>query len=161
MKSRHRAREIALQILYRFDMASHQSGVPIPSGPALLGELNQHFDHFAVPLELREFAAQLVAGTLAEVARLDALIEKHASNWRISRMGYVDRSLLRMATYEMAHFAAEVPHSVVINEAIELGKQFGAQETPAFINGVLDAVKSAIAAQAGQADPRPAGQSGT
>ena len=69
--TRHHAREVALQILYRFDTASQAKGIPVPQGAMLAQELTQHFDHFQVPGELREFSAQLVAGTLADFNRLD------------------------------------------------------------------------------------------
>lgn len=142
-RGRHRAREVALQILYRYDVAAHEPGGVVPKvGPELVADLNKHFDHFTVPPETREFAAQLVAGTLSDMASIDGLLETHASNWKITRMASVDRSLLRMAIYELTQIA-EVPPSVVIDEAIELGKQFGTAETPAFVNGVLDAVKAA------------------
>lgn len=141
--SRHMAREVALQILYRYDVAASSGNVTIPSGTELARELRSHFEHFRVPDELREFAAELVAGSLREMSQLDQTLEKHASNWRVSRMAYVDRSLLRMALYEMIHFK-DTPGTVVIDEAIELAKQFGTADTPAFINGVLDAVKREI-----------------
>jgi N utilization substance protein B len=159
--SRHQAREVALQILYRYDMALHSTEAQAQGGSAplttalpqaawsagtpssVIAELNGHFDHFNVPLELRGFAAELVAGSLQEMPQLDALLEKHASNWKIGRMGFVDRNLLRMAIYELSHFP-ETPSSVVIDEAIELAKQFGTAESPAFINGVLDAVKNVV-----------------
>ncbi len=130
---RHRAREIALQFLYgNEDLATN-----------LEMELKRHFEHFSVPEDTRDFATQLVLGTLREKASLDELLEKHVSNWKISRLSFVDRNLLRMAVYEMLHFPDTSP-SIVIDEAIELGKQFGTSETPAFINGVLDAVKAAV-----------------
>jgi N utilization substance protein B len=159
--SRHQAREVALQILYRYDMALQAAGPQpaAPTGPVLfklptapsmtapsvvIDELNRHFEHFNTPEELRAFAAELVAGSLKELATLDGLLEKHASNWKVGRMGFVDRNLLRMSIYELSHFP-DTPASVVIDEAIELAKQFGTAESPAFINGVLDAVKSGMA----------------
>ena len=143
MKSRHRAREVALQILYRYDSALQASGAAVPQDEDLAHELRQHFDHFQVPPALREFAAELVAGTLTHQPRLDQILEKHVSNWKVARMGMVDRSLLRMAAYEMLHFPETAP-SVIIDEAIELGKQFGNEDTPAFVNGILDAIKTAL-----------------
>ena len=137
--SRHQAREVALQILYRYDI-DHAGAAPVE----LIDELNGHFDHFKVPDELRGFAAELVAGSVRERAQLDELIEAHASNWKITRMSYVDRNLLRMAICELRRFP-DTPPSVVIDEAIELAKQFGTAESPAFINGILDAVKGALA----------------
>jgi N utilization substance protein B len=148
--SRHQAREVGLQILYRYDIAlqaaaqgSSELPSPAPTPQALIDELNHHFDHFKVAEELRAFAAELVAGTIRELPRLDGLLEKHASNWKIGRMGLVDRNLLRMSIYELSHFP-DTPASVVIDEAIELAKQFGTADSPAFVNGVLDAIKGAI-----------------
>lgn len=140
MKSRHRAREVALQILYRYDVAQQTHGTPAPQGTELLNELTHHFKHFDVPDGVHEFTTRLVAGTLSQLSVLDALLEKHVSNWRIARLGYVDRSLLRMAAYELTQIK-DTPSSVVIDEAIELGKQFGTEDTPSFVNGVLDTLR--------------------
>ena len=85
-----------------------------------------------------------MAGSLRELSTLDGLLEKHSSNWKVGRMGFVDRNLLRMSIYDLSHFP-DTPASVVIDEAIELAKQFGTAESPAFINGVLDAVKTGMA----------------
>jgi N utilization substance protein B len=146
-KTRHRAREIALQILYRYDMAKAATpNLAPPEGAALAKEISQHFDHFQVTPDIREFTARLVAGTLLHQGALDPLLERHAANWRISRMSYVDRSLLRMAAYELAHLP-ETPPAVVIDEAIELAKQFGTSDTPAFVNGILDAIKAELQAK--------------
>jgi N utilization substance protein B len=141
MKSRHRAREISLQILYQYDLATHSTGQPAPQGQDLVRSLVVHYDHFVVPETLREFVGQLVAGTLARIRELDQMLEKHMTNWKVGRMSSVDRSLLRMSTYEMLYIN-QVPHSIIIDEAIELAKDFGTSETPAFINGVLDSVKA-------------------
>lgn len=142
---RHHAREIALQILYRYDSTEQSDGQAPPQGADLARELAQHFSHFAVSEDLREFAAELVAGTLAKRGELDEKIEKQAANWKMSRMPLVDRSILRLALYEMMFGAASstpaVPPQVVIEEAVELAKQFGEAETPAFVNGILDALR--------------------
>lgn len=143
MKTRHRAREVALQILYRYDVAQQTEHTPIPEGAELLKDLTRHFDHFKVPEDLRGFAAQLVSGTLLKISELDPLIEANTANWKMSRLAPVDRSLLRMATYEMREIP-ETPATVVINEAVELAKQFGNEETPSFINGILDSVRKAV-----------------
>ena len=141
MKSRHRAREIALQILYQYDLNQHSTGKIAPTDHALVNELVNYYNHFKVAEELREFIGQLVVGTLKETQNLDSILEKHATHWKISRMSSVDRSLLRMALYEMTHMK-DTPRTVVIDEAVELAKQFGTAETPAFINGILDQVQS-------------------
>jgi len=144
MKSRHRAREVAFQILYRIDLELHSSGAAAPAGEALLSELVHHFDHFKVPEELREFAASLVVGTITTLKELDETIERHALKWKISRMAAVDRNLLRMALYELRHFP-DIPPSVTLDEAVELSKQFGEQDTPGFVNGILDAIARELA----------------
>jgi N utilization substance protein B len=138
---RHRAREIALQILYRYDLAKQEDNSITPQD--VLNELQTHFKHFQIDESLREFASLLAAGTITEVPKLDALIESHAANWKVSRMSSVDRCVLRMATYELSH-VQDTDASVVIDEAIELGKSFGSSETPAFLNGILDAVKTSL-----------------
>lgn len=163
MKSRHKAREIALQILYQYDLnqfskpKDHLIKNTQPSGPSvneqpqvsilalashqeLSLDLQRHFEHFNVPEPLREFVGQLVVGTLFEREKLDEHLEQVAVHWKVARMTPVDRSLLRMAVYEMVYLK-EVPFSIVINEAIELAKQFGTSETPAFINGILDNIR--------------------
>lgn len=140
MKPRHRAREIALQILYQYDVTAHSIGTPIPEGQDLVRDLVHHFEHFHVESNLRTFASQLVTGSLNHIKKLDALLSKHVSNWKVTRLGFVDRSLLRMATYELLNFPETAP-SIVIDEAIELAKEFGTEDSPAFINGVLDAIR--------------------
>jgi N utilization substance protein B len=146
VNARHRAREVALQILYRYDMAMQSNGTPIPEGAELAKDLTRHFDHFQVTPNLREFAAQLVAGTLQTRQELDLLIESNVSNWKLNRLGFVDRSLIRMAAYEMKS-CPETHVSIIIDEAVELGKQFGNEDTSAFVNGVLDALKTKLRAQ--------------
>lgn len=146
MNSRHRAREAALQILYRYDVSLESTGQQPPEGGTLAEELKGHFDHFQVPDALREFAGQLVAGTLLQRRDLDALIEQHASNWKISRMGLIDRNLLRMGAYELQRFQ-DIPASVTLDEAIELARQFGTSDSPGFVNGILDSIRRSLPAR--------------
>ncbi|MBC7693787.1 MAG: transcription antitermination factor NusB [Methylotenera sp.] len=143
MKSRHIAREIALQILYRYDVNTQSGGGVAPKDMALADDLKKHFEHFQVAAEVRQFAAELVVGTLSKTPALDEQVEKFATNWKISRMALIDRNLLRMAIYEMTNFT-DIPASVTIDEAIELAKQFGTADSSAFINGILDALKKEI-----------------
>ncbi len=134
---RHRAREAALQILYRYDLTHTTDADP--------KDLTSHFDHFQVVEAQREFAAHLVAGTLKERQAIDLKIEAQSANWKVSRMAIIDRNLLRMALYELMNFK-DIPRSVTIDEAVELGKQFGTAETPAFVNGILDAMANTLEA---------------
>jgi N utilization substance protein B len=89
------------------------------------------------------FARQLVLGTVEHVEQIDRLIRRHAEHWRLDRMATVDRNLLRLAVYEFMH-EKETPKTVVINEAIEIARRFSAQESPQFINGVLDSIKKEL-----------------
>jgi N utilization substance protein B len=90
----------------------------------------------------REFANQLFEGTAAETERLDALIEKHANNWRVGRMSTIDRAILRLAAYELTR--TSTPPKVVMDEAVELAKRFSGDEGAPFVNGVLDAIARSL-----------------
>lgn len=144
MKARHRAREAAFQFLYQQDVAKAaelaQKRIPRNlDAPAMARLIQEHFEHFKVPEVAREFAASLAAGALSQIQEIDRLLEKHAAHWKVSRMGFVDRNLLRLAAFELLTHQ-DIPPSVTIDEAIELAKQFGTTETPVFINGILDAL---------------------
>ena len=89
-----------------------------------------------------DFACKLVTGTVAHVEDIDRLIQRHADNWRLDRMATVDRNVLRLATQEL--FDNETPKTVVINEAIEIARRFSSQESPQFINGILDSIKKEL-----------------
>jgi N utilization substance protein B len=94
--------------------------------------------HFDLHGGAHAFAKELVLGVEAHRAGIDARIAAHARNWRLERMAAVDRNVLRLAAYELLHTAT--PRSVVIDEAVELAREFGSEPSPAFINGVLDAI---------------------
>jgi N utilization substance protein B len=87
----------------------------------------------------REFATRLAVGALREVEAVDAKIRSRAEHWRIPRMAIVDRNVLRLAVYEFLF--EQTPHTVVINEALEIARRFSTFEATQFINGILDAVK--------------------
>jgi len=89
------------------------------------------------------FARQLVLGTVEHVEQIDELIRRHAENWRLDRMAIVDRNILRVSVQEFL-YDKETPKTVVINEAIEIARRFSAQESPQFINGVLDSIKKEL-----------------
>ena len=88
----------------------------------------------------RRFADDLVLGTLREINSLDDTIRLRAEHWRIERMAVVDRNILRLAVYELLY--TDTPGTVVINEALELARQFSTYEATQFINGILDAIKN-------------------
>ena len=89
------------------------------------------------------FFIKLVEGVLGNLARLDRTIERFSSNWKISRMSCVDRNILRIGAFEML-CCDDIPHKVTINEAIDIGKKYGTEESGAFINGILDSVRMAL-----------------
>ncbi|GIK10219.1 MAG: N utilization substance protein B [Anaerolineaceae bacterium] len=126
MKSRTRARSLALQVLYEVDLANHP---PVEVYQSRLEEM---------PLtdELAEFARQIVFGVLPLARELDDAIAKYAPEWPVDQIAAIDRNILRMALWEMA-VQRETPVKVAINEAVELAKQFGSDSAPRFVNGVL------------------------
>jgi len=101
--------------------------------------LGEAVEDEATPMqpEVRHFAERLVCGVAENLERIDREISSYSTNWALDRMARVDLALLRLAAYELS-YCPDVPHNVIINEAIEIGKRFGTEETPAFINGVLD-----------------------
>jgi N utilization substance protein B len=133
MPRRHQSRECALQVLYLLDASQ------IDPGAALRGFWND----FPRDDSVREYAETIVKGVSDLKSDLDALIERRSLNWRVARMSLVDRNILRIAAWEMRH-SPDVPVKVAIDEAIELAKRFGAEDSRAFVNGVLDALMDDI-----------------
>jgi len=128
MNVRRKARETALQALYRIDM----------SGGAGDGALE--LEELAPGTEARRYCEVLVNGVTGRVGELDAEIEKHSENWTVARMSVVDRNILRIAAYELL-YSSDVPYKVVIDEAVELAKTFGTDESGPFINGIVDRLR--------------------
>lgn len=102
----------------------------------ILGEVSDGVISEPQP-EVREFAEQIVHGVAENLEKLDDEIKSYSTNWALDRMSRVDLAILRLAAFELL-YSQDVPLNVVINEAVELGKRFGTDESPAFINGVLD-----------------------
>lgn len=142
MGVRHRARERALQCLYQWESTS-----------ATVDRVLQRFwTSQPEPEEVRRFAEQLVRGTIAAVGDLDPLIERQAVNWRLERMGMVDRNVLRLGAYELLHELG-TPPAVVIDEAVELAKRFSGEGSGQFVNGILDGLrKSGLGTQMAAVD---------
>lgn len=128
MGKRRQAREMAVQMLYQHDL-----------GGSSLEEVFHSFEHAqSSPLgEAWPYARTLVYGAVENRPRVDGLVEAGATNWRMARLSAVDRSILRVAVYELL-FETDVPQIVVVDEAIELAKRFGSEQSAAFVNGVLD-----------------------
>jgi transcription antitermination protein NusB len=134
-ETRHRARELALQWLYQWEVGGldldevFQADRQIELRPAD---------------ELRDRLAEaLVRGTAASLPAIDPLIAEQAHGWRIERMPIVDRLIVRLAVYELRS-EPETPHAVIINEALELAHTFSTDEAVKFINGVLDGIRKHV-----------------
>ncbi|SRR5579871_5758271 len=133
MAARHRSRQRALQVLYQCDLRKQPIDDAIASFyDTLYSEEQQHKP------EPDPFMEELARGTSGMSASIDRQIAEKAENWRLDRMPLVDRNVLRMAIYEMSR--KDTPAAVVIDEALELARQFAGDESVSFINAVLDAV---------------------
>ncbi len=126
MKARHQARIAALQALYEIDCTHHAPGVVIEQRLAA----NQ------LPNAVIAFSRSLVTGVISSQTVLDVFIHRHAPEWPLEQMAYIDRNILRIAIFEFA-VDGQTPIKVAINEAVELAKTFGSDSAPRFINGVL------------------------
>jgi N utilization substance protein B len=128
---RRRAREIALQVLYQRELNSLE----------VEEALNLFRNNFEVWKGAMDFSERLVKGVEEHREDLDRVIEHYSSNWKVDRMAHVDRTILRIATYELL-YCNDIPPRVAINEAIDIGKKYGSEDSGAFINGILDKVRS-------------------
>ena len=95
-------------------------------------------ENFEADGEIKEYATELVKGVWENHGEIDQIIQAHSQNWKVARMALVDKNILRIAVFELKFHAADVPRNVVFDEAIEIGKRFGSQESSSFINGILD-----------------------
>jgi N utilization substance protein B len=133
MGTRRQARELAMQALFYMDMQNNVS----------LQMLENFCGNFPPSKKAQPFFLKLVNGVLEEGSEIDALIEKFSKNWKISRMACVDRNVMRIAVYELL-YCDDIPAKVSINEAVDIGKKFGTEESGAFINGIMDSIRGAM-----------------
>jgi len=135
MGTRRKSREGALQFLFQEDFSLE--------GLRKTEDFEARFEQFCVLYQVnrkaRTYMQSLLLGIIEKQEQVDALIRESAKNWRLERIAATDRSLLRIGVYEMV-FCDDVPVQVAINEAVEIAKRFAGDESPAFINGILDAV---------------------
>lgn len=133
MGRRRRARELAIQVLFHLEV-----------NPAVPEEaFGQVCENFGARKSIRPFSRELVMGVCEKRQDLDSLIISASKNWRLERMPYVDRSILRVATFEML-CREDIPPKVSIDEAVEIGKKFGTEDSGSFINGILDNIYNAL-----------------
>ena len=106
--------------------------------------LLEFLKNFEIPLESKEFLRKLSIGVLENLAKIDSIITASSTNWRIDRMAVTDRCIIRMSTYEL--MMESTPPTVVLNEAIELAKKYGSENSGGFVNGVMDKIADSLAA---------------
>jgi N utilization substance protein B len=126
---RTKARELAVQGLYQLDV----------QGPEALNQMGDFFVENDPDEFVRKLALDWTKGTWENLSQCDELIVSSTIKWGLSRLCLVDKSILRLSVYQLK-FCPDIPHKVVINEAIELAKKFSTDKSPGFVNGVLDAV---------------------
>ncbi|HTH50625.1 MAG TPA: transcription antitermination factor NusB [Pyrinomonadaceae bacterium] len=130
--TRHKARECALQMLFAADITEAQC-------PSLTTAYWKELGDESIDDKTREFANELVCGTLENLTAIDDKIRTRAEHWRIERMAIVDRNVLRLAVFEFLF--RDTPNTVAINEALETARRFSSFEATQFINGILDAIR--------------------
>lgn len=127
MGARRRGRELALQVLYQIEVSGES-----------VGTLPAFFEQAEAGDKAKAFAGELVAGVHERQAEIDKLIAAASEHWRFERLSRVDLSVLRIAGFEL--LARNAPTSVVLDEAIEIARRFGTQESATFVNGILDQI---------------------
>jgi N utilization substance protein B len=134
---RRRSRESALQVLYQWDLTRRdgQKGLA-------------HFkEHFSLKEEQDAFLERLVRGVLEHYEEIDRLIKQYSENWRLDRIAPIDRTILRIAIFELL-YCGDIPPKVTLNEAVDLGKRYGSENSGGFVNGILDRILNEVVRKA-------------
>ncbi len=124
---RRKGRELALQALYQIEI----------TGDSSIAALDLFLQHFEGAAKAKEFARRLVSGVVSQRPELDRLITESTEHWKLERLAKVEHELLRLAAYEVV-FCPDIPVPVSLDEAVEIAKRFGSEDSAGFINGVLD-----------------------
>ena len=134
MGKRRKSREFALQVLYQQSITKQDAAL-------ILNQIRGRFLHEEAD---DAFAEEIVRGVIGQANVLDEVIGRYSEHWRLDRMSLIDRNILRIATFELL-FRDDIPPKVTINEAIDLGKRFGSEDSGGFINGLLDRIRKDVA----------------
>ncbi|MCK5783334.1 MAG: transcription antitermination factor NusB [Desulfobacterales bacterium] len=129
MGTRRKSRELAMQALFCIDTLKNESDELLEGLSGIL----------KLAPDTQRFYMTLIKGVIDNKSQIDQLIEQFSSNWKINRMGGVDRNILRIAAYELL-YCQDIPPKVSINEAVDIGKLYGTEESGSFINGILDGI---------------------
>lgn len=133
MGKRRRSREGALQVLYQIEITKQDP----------LQAFDQWKAHFSSKEGEDEFAEQIILGVVGHRQEIDHLIRVHSEHWSLDRISMIDRNILRMAIFELL-YCHDIPPKVTLNEAIDLGKRYGSEESGSFINGILDKIQKEV-----------------
>ncbi|MBP8301081.1 MAG: transcription antitermination factor NusB [Planctomycetes bacterium] len=151
IRRRTRAREVALQLLFQFDLRGDDYAEQLGKTLSALCA-----DECQGEADMLEFTVRLVEGTLGHRTEIDQRLQSVTRNWDLRRMANVDRNVLRMALYELM-FCRDVPPKVAINEAIELGKKYSTANSGGFVNGILDRVRLDLEKERANPTQKPQG----
>jgi N utilization substance protein B len=133
LRRRSKSRECALQVLFQLNITKQEA----------IAALSQFQKHFSPDGGVDDFMSRLVLGVLDHRRELDRLIGQYSKNWRLDRINIIERNILRMALFELL-YCEEIPPKVTINEAIDLGKRYGSEDSGGFINGILDRIQNEV-----------------
>ncbi len=143
MGKRRLARECALEFLYQIDTLSYNEDEENLDFDKELSNFFLSKENNTLDENTKEFMTFLATGVYENFENIDRIIAQYSDNWSISRMARIDRNVLRLAVYEMMSLV-DIPHTVTINEAVDIAKQYGTNESGAFINGIIDRVRIAF-----------------
>jgi N utilization substance protein B len=141
LSARREGRELALQALYSKDLVPQDAGATLKRIMESFGEGDE--PTLEIQSKAYAFASELVNGVVANLAAIDECIAAKSKHWSMSRMARVDLNILRLAVYELL-YRPDIPKNVTMNEAIEVAKKFGADDSASFVNGILDEIASGV-----------------
>ncbi|MDR0330598.1 MAG: transcription antitermination factor NusB [Chitinispirillales bacterium] len=142
-RDRHASRELALRTLYAYEVDTSGSWKQMLDSIAENDELGA---------KVKKYASTLVGAVVKNLEAIDAAISRKAVNWELRRMAAVDRNVLRLASAELMYFKEKVPFRVAIDEAVEIAKTYGTDDSGKFVNGILDSIRKESHQKAGSGD---------
>ena len=147
MASRRKGRVLAFQALYSWDTHYSQTGEAfIPEGLLDFSWAQQETPDKKMDENMTAFSRLLVTGAVENITGIDKMIEDHLDNWELTRLNRVDLAILRMSIYALM-FQNDIPSSIVIDEAVEISREFGTDDSYRFVNGVLDSIRKTLAGE--------------
>jgi N utilization substance protein B len=143
MKNRRKSRELALQTLYAWELGADENSRRL---------LHTIAENNGFSTDVRDYADILVGKSIAAIEEIDLLLQRHAKNWSLKRMAAIDRNMLRIAVAEL-RFCPDVPFRVIIDEAVEIAKIYGTDDSGKFVNGIIDAIYHELSPNPGKEPP--------